>query len=485
VTVTIKQVRILMKEKAKGSLRRAAMKSNMCEKTARKHVKSNKTSEELRKARIHRTRPDPFQEHWAEVLEMLERSPTLEAQTIMSYLQETYPQSYKSSQIRTLQRRLSVWRVEHGPSKIAIFRQKYNPGRQSQSDWTHMKSLNITIGGEPFEHLLYHYVMSYSGFESFMICYSESFETLTKGYELAVLEAGGVCREHRTDNLTAATQASGNSRIFTSRWSDFTAHYGVLPTRNNPGESHENGVVEKSHDLLKKAVEQELLLRRYRDFRTLEDYQIFLNKLKEKRNFARREKIAEEQRYLNPLPDKGFNEATLLKVCVSPDSLVHILGVVYSVPSRLIGSWLKAYAYRDKIDLFLGDKLVLTLPRLEAGVLINYRHLVDSLIRKPRAFENYQYHSHLFPNLSFRKAYDAFKNEGTTPSKRYCELLYLAKMEGEQEVTAAIDLLLEIEELPLKDQLSSLVASARKVPEVKVNQPPLEDYDVLLTGVVS
>jgi hypothetical protein len=243
-----------MKEKAKGSLRRAAMKSNMCEKTARKHVKSNKTSEELRKPRIHRTRPDPFQEHWAEVLEMLERSPTLEAQTIMSYLQETYPQSYKSSQIRTLQRRLSVWRVEHGPSKIAIFRQKYNPGRQSQSDWTHMKSLNITIGGEPFEHLLYHYVMSYSGFESFMICYSESFETLTKGYELAVLEAGGVCREHRTDNLTAATQASGNSRIFTSRWSDFTAHYGVLPTRNNPGESHENGVVEKSHDLLKKAV---------------------------------------------------------------------------------------------------------------------------------------------------------------------------------------------------------------------------------------
>jgi hypothetical protein len=165
--------------------------------------------------------------------------------------------------------------------------------------------------------------------------------------------------------------------------------------------------------------------------------------------------------------------------------LVHILGVVYSVPSRLIGSWLKAYAYRDKIDLFLGDKLVLTLPRLEAGVLINYRHLVDSLIRKPRAFENYQYHSHLFPNLSFRKAYDAFKNEGTTPSKRYCELLYLAKMEGEQEVTAAIDLLLEIEELPLKDQLSSLVASARKVPEVKVNQPALEDYDVLLTGVVS
>ena len=475
-----------MKEKSRGTLHRAAMKSSMCGKTARKYTKLSKTPAEQKKPRVHRTRCDPFVKHWKEVTEMLERSPTLEAQTIMDYLRESYPNTYTMGQTRTLQRRLSVWRVEHGSSKLAIFRQTYIPGRQSQSDWTHMNSLGVTIAGLPFEHLLYHFVMSYSGFETFMICYTESFDTLTTGYEQAVLEAGGVCREHRTDNLTAATQASGNSRIFTSRWRDFTSHYGVTPSRNNPGESHENGVVEKSHDLIKKAVEQHLLLRRSRDFHTIEEYLLFLNKIKDKRNFTRREKIVEEQRCLNPLPEKKFNEATLLSVVVTPESLIHVLGVVYSVPSRLIGSWLKVYAYREKLDLLLGGKLVLSLPRLEKGALINYRHLIDSLIRKPGAFENYQYQSCLFPNLSFRRAYDALKGEGISPSRRYCELLQLAKMEGEQEVTVALDLLLEAQELPLKSRMSFLIASARKSPEdVQVEMPSLEIYDLLLTGGVS
>lgn len=475
-----------MKERSKGTLRRAAMKSNMCEKTARKYLQANDTgNKELRKPRTHRTRLDPFEAHWGEVVEMLEISPGLEAKTVMGYLLEQYPGVYKASQTRTLQRRVSDWRTEHGSSKVAIFRQTYQPGRQSQSDWTHMTSLNITIAGQPFDHLLYHFVMSYSGFESIMVCQTESFETLTKGYEKAVLEAGGVCLEHRTDNLTAATQACGNSRVFTSRWRDFTAHYGVLPTRNNPGESHENGIVEKSHDLFKKAVNQELLLRQSRDFRTSEDYLTFLNKIKDKRNFMRREKIIQDQACLLPLPEKGFNEATLLTVCVTPESLIHILSVVYSVPSRFIGSWLKAYVYRDKIDLFLGAKLVLTLPRVEAGAVINYRHLIDSLIRKPGAFEAYQYQSHLFPNLSFRRAYDALKADGTSPSRRYCEILHLAKMEGEQNVTAAIDLLLETQELPLKSKLGALLSTLRPVPDVTVHTPCLEDYDVLLTGVGS
>jgi hypothetical protein len=197
---------------------------------------------------------------------------------------------------------------------------------------------------------------------------------------------------------------------------------------------------------------------------------------------VRREKIAEEQNYLKDLPELGFNEATLLKVRVTPDSLVSVLSVHYSVPSRFIGQWLKAYVYRDKIDLFLGDKLVLEVPRVEAGALINYRHIIDSLIRKPGAFENYQYRSYLFPNVSFRQAYDALKAEGTSASKRYCDLLYLAKMEGEQTVTAAIDLLLEAQELPLKEPVSALIASSRKAPNVTVEQPLSDKYDTLLTG---
>jgi len=486
LTITAKQKRILMKEKSKGTLRRAAMKSNICEKTASKYVK-NEGRAEPKKCRKHRTRSDPFEAHWPDVIHMLERSPTLEAITIMDYLLEKYPGIYKASQVRTLQRRLSRWRTEYGSSKLAIFRQDHKPGRQSQSDWTHMKSLKITISGQTFDHLLYHFVLPYSGFETIMICHSETFESLTKGYEQGVLQAGGVCQDHRTDNLTAATQASGNGRVFTSRWQDFMAHYGVTPSRNNPGESHENGVVEKSHDLFKNAVDQQLLLRGSRDFQTPEDYQEFLTKIKDKRNWRRREKIAEEQEHLKPLPEKGFYEATLLKVCVTPDSLIHVLGVAYSVPSRLIGNWLKVYAYRDKLELFLSSKLILTLPRIEAGALINYRHLIDSLIRKPGAFENYQYRSYLFPNLSFRKAYDTLKSGGIgSVSRRYCELLYLAKMEGEEVVTASINILLEAQELPLKDKIKSLITSVQKSSEVvKVEIPLLEAYDDLLKGEAS
>ena len=486
MTITAQQKRILMKEKSKGTVRKAAMKANMCEKTARTYVKKE-IKDTPRKFRTHRTRSDPFEAHWPEVVHMLERSPTLEAITIMEYLLEKYPGVYKPSQVRTLQRRLSRWRTEHGSSKLAIFRQDHKPGRQSQSDWTHMKSLAITLSGEPFDHLLYHFVLPYSGFEAIMICHSETFDSLTKGYERGVLEAGGVCADHRTDNLTAATQASGNGRIFTARWQDFMAHYGVVPSRNNPGESHENGVVEKSHDLFKNAVEQQLLLRGSRNFQTQEDYQEFLSKIKDKRNWRRREKIAQEQQFLKPLPEKGFHEATLLKVCVTPDSLIHVLGVVYSVPSRLIGNWLKIYAYRDELELFLSGTLILKLPRIEAGMLINYRHLIDSLIRKPGAFENYQYRSSLFPNLTFRKAYDVLKGSGIgSVSKRYCELLYLAKMEGEEVITETINVLLEAEEIPLKDKIKSLIVPVQKLPEAgRVERPLLEVYDELLKGEAS
>jgi len=131
--------------------------------------------------------------------------------------------------------------------------------------------------------------------------------------------------------------------------------------------------------------------------------------------------------------------------------------------------------------------LVLTLPRIEAGALINYRHLIDSLIRKPGAFENYEYRSYLFPNLSFRKAYDALKSGGIgSVSRRYCELLYLAKMEGEEVVTASINILLEAQELPLKDMIKSLITSVQKSPEVaKVEMPLLGIYDDLLKGEAS
>ena len=136
----------------------------------------------------------------------------------------------------------------------------------------------------------------------------------------------------------------------------------------------------------------------------------------------------------------------------------------------------------EEINLMYGNKKLLSLPRLEAGALIDYRHIIDSLLRKPGAFESYQYRSYLYPNISFRKAYDALQSSALTScNKRYLELLHLAKMYGEKQISLIIDLLLEAAELPIKTTILLIIEekTASTVQAVKVVQPNLQDYDQL------
>jgi len=348
-----------------------------------------------------------------------------------------------------------------------------------------MNALNITIGGEPFKHLLFHFMLPYSRWESIYICYSESVDSLVAGYEKAVWELGFVVKEHRTDNLTAATKHMGSHREFTERWLTFIAHYKVKPSTNNLGVSHENGSIEKSHDTLKTAIEQELLLRGHRDFNDRKEYELFLENIIALRNHYRKERLQEELPYLQGLPDKKWHSPEMLRVRVSSGSIVQISKMPYSVPSRLIHYTLKAYVYPNEIILFYGNKRLQTMPRVYPGQTsgINYRHIIDSLVRKPGAFKNYKYHDALFPRLCFRKAYDALKKQA--PGKadtHYLKVLQLAKIHSEQEVTEAIELLLEAGEAPTAKAVKGLIdvyKEERRV--VKVAEPDLDVYDQLLS----
>ena len=472
-----------MEEKIKIGIKGAALKAGMSEKTAHKYLKIGKLPSELKQKRQYSTHQDHFQDHWVEIQTMMQTSGgEFEAKTIMRYLVEKYPESYKFKHLRTLQRRIKQWHGEHGKEKPVIFRQVLVPGRQSQSDWTHMGSVGVTIDGKKFKHLLFHFMLPYSRFETIMVCYSESFDTLSRGFELAVEEVGGLCSQHRTDNLSAATKASGGNRLFTSRWLSFLGHYGIPPTRNNPGVSHENGSVEKSHDLFKKAVVQHLLLRGSKNFANLKDYETFLNKLKDQRNADRIDRFREEQKVFKSLPPSPYNAVDLKKVKVNSASVIRLQNTTYSVPSRLIGHWLDAYIFRDNIELYLGKSKVITLPKTDDGIAIDYRHIIDSLIRKPGAFENYKYKACLYPNVSFRRAYDVLKTNGSSPSKQYLELLKIAKMEGEEQITCAIDLLLEAGATPDKIGVLTILNKSRKSPEVHVQEPILVAYDGLLDG---
>lgn len=485
--ITAQQVKLLMKNLNKyNNQETAAAKAGMDVKTARKYIQSKQLPAEMQQPHTWKTRSDPFNEHWDELAGMLKNAPGLEARTLMNYLLTKHPTQYKPSQLRTLQRRVRDWRAEFGKSKAVIFRQDIQPGKQSQSDYTCMNVLNITIDGKPFKHLLFHFMLPFSHWESVKLCFSESFESLVAGFEKSVWELGYVAPEHRTDNLTAATKAMGSQREFTERWQQFMAHYDITPTTNNPGVSHENGSVEKSHDTLKKAIEQALLLRGSTDFTCQDDYMVFVETIVAGRNLYRKEQLATEVSHFKELPDRKWHAPTIVRARVSSSSVIQLFDKPYTVPSRLIHYTLKAYIYSDEIVLFHGNKRLQSMPRAYTQSLsgINYRHIIDSLVRKPGAFANYCYQAALFPRLCFRQAYDALRERRpANADKYYLKLLQLAKIQSEQEVAVALELLLEANQLPTPEEVKALIdVYQHERLDIKVNEPDLSVYDQLLSN---
>ena len=465
----------------------AAAKAGMSVKTAQKYLRLGQLPSELKKERHWRTRRDSFEEVWGEIESMLRHSPGLHSRTILQWLMECYPEKFNMTQLRSLQRRLQAWRCEHGPDRAIIFPQDLKPGCQSQSDYTVMNDFHITLDGYLFSHLLFHFMLPYSRWETVSICFSESFESLAYGYDQAVWELGGVAPEHRTDNLSAATQKMGSGRVFTERWNEVMKHYGVRASRNNPGVSHENGSVEKSHDLFKKAVEQQLLLRGSRDFVNQADYEAFLRDVLTLCNRGRTERLAEEMPLLKPLPERKWNAPVILPVRVTSASTVRILKGIYSVPSRLIRYQLRAYVYPTEVVLHYGKRLIQRMVRLphEGGVSIDYRHIIHHLVRKPGAFANYKYRESLFPDVIFRKAYDVLLSHYPARGhKIYLQILHLAAMNGEKQVVNLLKETLAAGDTPdietLKDKLNVVRAS---VPEIHVTRPNLGDYDKVICSM--
>src|SRR5579883_985017 len=262
MTCTPKQIELLLRYASAYTQEVAAAKAGMSLRTAKRYLKTGgKRRKKKPEERSWRTRTDPFAEVWPELRSMLERDQGLEAKTLMDWLLATYPGRFQPGQVRTLRRRVHDWRVLEGPERNEVmFAQTILPARQSQSDYTHCEKLEVTIAGEPFPHMLYHFMLPYSRWEYVWICFSESFETLTSGYGRAVRELGAVAPEHRTDNLAAAVPI-GEHHTFQVRWKDFLSHFNVVPSANNPLRSNENGSVEKSHDLFKHALDQRMRIR--------------------------------------------------------------------------------------------------------------------------------------------------------------------------------------------------------------------------------
>jgi hypothetical protein len=158
----------------------------------------------------------------------------------------------------------------------------------------------------------------------------------------------------------------------------------------------------------------------------------------------------------------------------------------YSVPSRLIGEKVDVRLRADKVEVYYGRQKVEEMPRLRGRgkVLINYRHVIDWLARKPGAFEGYRYRDELFPTSRFRMAYDELKSRyGATGPGRYVKILYLAARESETGVDRALQKLLRpgkrVSVKAVREYLE-IEGEPEAPPEVTVDAPDLAAFDTLL-----
>lgn len=464
----------------------AAAKAGMDEKTARKYLRLGKLPSETKKEHTWRTRKDPFAKVWEEVRAKLELNPGLEAKTLFEDLQRRYPGTFTDGQLRTLQRRVKQWRALEGPPKEIFFPQKHHPGRLCQSDFTHMTGLGVTIQGQRFEHLFYHFVLTYSNWETGLVCFSESFESLSEGLQHALWDLGGVPKMHRTDRLSAAVHKDLNPDEFTDRYSALLRHYGLEGQKTQAASRHENGDIEQRHHRFKRALDQSLMLCGSRDFESRADYEAFLRKLLGQLNAGRQERLAEELAVLGRLPQRRLDACKHLRTRVRRSSTIFVARNVYSVHSRLRDEMVDVRLYAEHLEIFYGQKKVEVLPRLR-GVgrhHIEYRHLIDWLVRKPGAFENYQYRQDLFPTHRFRMAYDQLKARlNGRSSKEYLRILYTAARENEAAVDEALRRLLDEGQDVSAERVQALVAELTEVTrprEVEIDEVQLEAYDVLL-----
>lgn len=488
---TDKQVRTLMSEMNKhGHVGLAAAGANMDRKTARKYLAIRQMPSALTRPRDWKTRECPFSdEDWAWVEAQLEASPTFEAKTLFESLRARNPGAYDDGQLRTMQRLVKTWRALKGPEKMAFLAQQHRPGEAAQTDFTWANELNVTILGVAFAHMFCHFVLPFSNWQWVTVCSSESMAAITRGVQSSLFQLGRIPIWHQTDNSTAATHlGSSGERCFNDNYLSVMAHFGMKPRTTGVGEKEQNGDVESANGVLKRRLEQMLLVRGSRDFESVPAYEKWAQSVCNDANKGRSKRFAEELAAMPVLRVKRLAEHQELDFKVSPWGTIRVNHNAYSVPSRLIGETLRIHLSMSHLEVFYAGKMLFTIERISGrnGHAINYRHVVWSLVNKPGGFARYRYRDSLFPSLVFRRAYDAIcemKGVSTASDLAYSRVLHLAAATLESEVQAGLELLLEQGITPCVEALQGLINKDEiHVPLIGELDVELSTYDSLLAS---
>ena len=468
------------------------MKAGMTRKTAAKYLKLADPTDPPRARHTWRTRSDGFSEVWPEVEAMLAAAPELEAKSLFEHLMERYPGRFQEGHLRTFQRRVRQWRAMHGPAQEIHFAQASVPGEVIQTDWTHAASLGITIAGAPYPHLLCHSVLVHSNWEWATRCASESLLSLRSGIQAALSHLGRAPRVWQIDNSSTATHQlsrSSNKRGFTGEFLAIAEHFGLEPRTINIGCPNENGDVESLNGHLKRRIRQHLLMRGSAEFATLESYDAFLIVVLHKANAGRAAKVTAELEVMRELPPNLLPDYLEYEVRVGWQSTIRIKEMAYSVPSRLIGKKVRTRVSETQVEVWCGREVACTLPRRHgrAGAVIDFRHVIAELVRKPGAFAHWRHRESLFPSVLLRKVHGRFVEAlGERRGEReYLHLLKLAADTAQGEVEDAIGKIMESgASLTLDTIRRAMPARGFEPMEMALPEACLSEYDVLLESAV-
>jgi hypothetical protein len=493
--VTDAQVRLMRQKRMDGKTQAAAAAaSSMSLRTAREWD-TGPTPSATKQARDWRTRLDPFAAVWRTDVEPLLQSDTrgvLEAKLVLELLRTRYPEQFHPGQARTLQRRFRDWRARHGPEPEVFFEQVAVPGREAAIDFTHGTDLGVTIAGDPFPHLLFEFVLSYSHWTWVTVAFGETFEALVSGVQGALWALGGVPDVLRSDNLSAATHElkASAGRDLTTRFRAVLDHYRMRSSRITPGRAHENGVAEQAHRRLKSLVAQALLVRGHAGFADVAAYDAFVQEVVAYwRNRPAAARLAEERSALRALPLAAIPSYTIYHPVVRRWSTIRVAHRTYSVPAQLMGHTVEARVHANVVEVRYRDQVVQTMPRLrkEDEHRIDYRHVIGWLVRKPGAFARYRYREDLYPTVTFRRAYDALvRTHGERADIEYLRILQLAATAGEARVEEVLRVVLDqvggFEYVTVQAQVAP---PAFVVPVIHIPMPDLTIYDALRAGAAA
>jgi hypothetical protein len=268
----------------------------------------------------------------------------------------------------------------------------------------------------------------------------------------------------------------------------------VRASRNNPGESHENGAIESRQGSLKRALDQALLLRGTREFADLPAYEQFLAETVRRLNARCARAWEVERASLKPLPERRTCDFEELDARVSKFGVFSAKSALYSVPSRLAGHRLKVRLYSAHLEAWLGGVKVFECERLYGSAQnrhprrIDWRHMLPSLKRKPGAFARWVLRDAMFPRSEYAAAWERIRER--LPERAACrlmvELLDLAdRANVVVELAGVLSALHERDELPEIDALRERFAPRPGLmPSVQVVLPAVGVYDVLIDGQV-